>query len=448
MLSVDIRIILFLVFALITLVLLALRQGGIAGIGDVMQIFINFLLVPAALGTVVLFATVVTRTDPLPLVREGAYLMGLRQLVSFADAIPENLEDNIAVTNVVRLDTDGDAFSEWVVFYEFDLQNGLNPVQAVVYDNDRGNPPVIFPYALQPPDRDYLSEVPATVSMQDVTVSGQREVVVQNSTDLNIFEFRENSEEWDFPRDAPARYIPIGFFRGNGGVSLNSSTKDVTVIDRDGFERSQLAIRSVYRLRDTVYRVNDNTTEIIESYLDEFDQTKIAAPVVSTIDFYRSPPEDILETAFPEKVVLAFYASNCSSSNSQTLCRWSSEGWSGRDFLAQNSDALREYDNSNAAYFGLPNFGVADLSVTDLRYYPQLESDIDLLTEGRGRDVVTGEEAQFNVVDIVFAVAQGGSTVEQFARYEMRLIEGEWKILGRLEADLPQLGSPVEVSQE
>jgi hypothetical protein len=155
--SIDGRIILFLVFAFITGVLFVLRKGTISGLGDVMQIIINFLLVPAALATVALFVGVITRSDPMPLIRQGAYILGFRQLVLFSDAIPPNLQDNLDVADVERIDTDGDGFNEWVVFYRFDLQDGRSPVQAVVYDNDRGSPPVIFPYALRPHDRDYLS---------------------------------------------------------------------------------------------------------------------------------------------------------------------------------------------------------------------------------------------------------------------------------------------------
>ena len=437
--SVDGRIILFLVFAFITAVLLVLRQGTISSLNDVMQIVINFLLVPMALATVALFIGVITRSDPMPLIRQGAYQIGFRQLVSFADAIPDNLQNNLAVADVTRLDTDGDGFNEWVVLYEFDLQDGRNPVQAVVYDNDRGNPPVIFPYALRPPDRDYLSEgaSPVSVDLDQITDSPESEVMIQSATELNIFEFQQNSETWDFPRDAPARYQPIGFFRGNGGVSIDPSSKDVTVIDRNGFERSQLAIRSVYAL-------NPART----SYVDNFVPTKLAAPVVSTIDFYQEPPDDILGTTFPEKIVLAFYIATCSGSDA-TLCQRASEGWEARDFLAEGSEAIREFDNGNASYFGLNDFaGTPNLSVSNLRYYPQLETDSDLLVEGRGRDVVTGEQAQFNVVDINFAVANNGSVVEEVARFEMRLVNGQWKIIGRLPLDIPELGQPIEVSQE
>ena len=412
-----------------------------------MQIVIDFLLVPSALAAAALFVAAITRTDLMPLVRQGAYDAGFRQLVHFSDAIPDDLQDNLAVIDVERLDTDSDGFNEWVVFYQFDLQGGRNPVQAVVYDNDRGNPPVIFPYALRPPDRDYLSESIVSIAMNQVIEgAAERQVMVSGGNELNIFRFRQNSEAWDFPRDAPSRYIPIGFFRGSGGVQFDDETKNVTVIDRNGFERSQLAIRSIYTLRETLYKIDDQTTETAPSYLDDLDQTKLAAPVISTIDFFQNPPDDILQTAFPEKIVLAFYASTCAGED-ETLCRRASEGWAPRDFLAPGSDAMGEFEANKAQYFGLSGFSnTPNLSVTHIRYYPQLETDTDLLPQGRGRDVVTGEEGQFNVVDIIFVIARGDAVREETARFEMRLVNGQWKIVKRLPLDIPALGAPTEIS--
>ncbi|MDX1521787.1 MAG: hypothetical protein R3264_09185 [Anaerolineae bacterium] len=443
----DPILILFLVSLFITLILsalLGLNPWSTTPPPNPIQIALSFLLVVSFFLTSALFIVGLFRIDPLPYVREGAYLMGLRQLISFADAIPENLQDNISVSDVVRLDTDGDEFREWVVFYEFDLRNGRNPVQGVVYDNDRGNPPVMFPYNLKAPNRDYLSETKPTVTVEQVTDrTALAEVVVHGDKELNIFEFRQNSEEWDFPRDAPARYFPVGFFRGSGGVTLDRVTKEVTVVDRDGFERSQLAIRSIFAINPR------NGT-----YLDDFDPTRLAAPVVSTVDFFGGPPTDILGTTFPEKIVLAFYASTCGVGDTQTLCRLGDQGWSSQAFLAPtsetvNGEALTEFNNGNPAYFGLPQLsGVPNLSVTHLLYYPQLETDPDLLVEGGGRDVVTGEQGQENVVEISFNVNVGGSVTEQTLRYEMRLIDGQWKIVRRLPFDaLPTLGTPTEISQ-
>lgn len=410
------------------------------------------LLLASFLGTTALFFVILFKIDPYPYIRQSAYLLGLRELVLFDEAIPEELIGSLGVADVKRIDTDGDGFLEWVVFYEFDLQNGRNPIKGVVYDNDRGNPPVIFPYALRPPNRDYLSEATTdsldkvAIRMEQVTGSSeQSEVVISGDRSLNIFEFQQNSEAWDFPRDAPPRYIPIGFFRGSGGVSLDSSSKAVTVIDRDGFERSQLAIRSIFTLRSTVYKIDQTTTKTIESYLDEFDQTKLAAPVLSTIDFFGTPPNDILATAFPEKIVLAFYISTCGSSSDDDLCHRDTLSWQPDNFFAANGESAGAFPN-NPAYFGLASFGsTSNLAVTHLRYYPQLESDDDLLPSGCGRDVVTGESPRFNVVDIFFST--GSPPVEQARRFEMEHINGQWKIVRGLDLGVTTLGCPTIVSQ-
>ena len=413
--AVDLRIV-FLFLLFLTGVLFYLYPGPVNPI----QMIIGTLLLFSAIGTAASFVFLLTRTDPLPIIRQGAYYMGLRQLVNFADAIPEELVNDLTVADVRRIDTDSDGFDEWIVFYRFDLQNGRSPVQAMVYDNDRGDPPVIFPYALRPPNRDYLGEGSASIEMTQVLDSEDiPQVMVWGAgrTSLNIFKFQDNSEVWDFPRDAPPRYQPIGFFKGDGGVRFDAGSKQVTVIDRNGFERSQLAIRSIYSLNP-----------VTNTYLDSIDSTRLVAPVVSTIDFYERPPNDIFNTDFPEKVVLAFYLSNCGGSD-ETLCsRLDDTNWDAADFLT--AEAFSEYQNGNAAYFGLNGFNISALSVTNLRYYPQLETDSDLLVTGQGRDVVTGEEPQFNVVDITF-VANGNPL--DTLRYEMRSVEGEWKIARRLE---------------
>jgi len=202
-------------------------------------------------------------------------------------------------------------------------------------------------------------------------------------------------------------------------------TRRVTVNDRNGFERSQLAIRSIYELR-----VDPQTN--YETYLDPLAPLggvgvpRVAAPVVSTVDFYPTPPDDVINTLYPEKIVLAFYAASCGGED-DTLCFNTTYnlGWQPRDFLT--GDALSAFDANNPAYFGLPSFsGNQNISISQLRYYPELETDSDLLETGGGRDVVTGEQAQQNLVDIIFTV---NDAPLETRRYEMKLVEGQWKLL-------------------
>ena len=411
------------------------------------QTLLTNLILVGGLVTTVLFLVLLFRLNPFPYIRNAADMAGLGQLVNFdtafAEGLPDGLSANIGVVSVERADTDADGFEEWVVFYLFDKRARNSPILGAVYDNDRGNPPVVFPYHLNAPDRNYLSEQQVfgpSLTVQelatDLTPTDNNpagvnvpELIIQSANELTIFRYRKNSEPWDFPRDAPSRYEPIGFFRGSGGVTINltQGAPDygrVSVIDRNGYERSQLAIRSVYGLR-----IDSQTGN--ETYLDSLPPLggvgapKLAAPLISTVDFYPTPPDDIFNTPYPEKIVLAFYAATCGGLD-DTLCRNASvDGWQPQDFLT--GDAMSAFNANNPAYFGLPSFsGNQNISISQLRYHPHLETDPDLLETGGGRDVVTGEQAQENLVDIIFTV--NGAPLET-RRYEMRLVEGQWKIL-------------------
>jgi hypothetical protein len=436
----------FLIALFATLILYALNFP-VPGLQYLWNTLGRIFLLAAGLATAALFVVLLFRIDPLPYIRQAAYILGIRQLVSFEDAIPPNLIANLAVTKIVREDTDLDGFQEWVVFYKFDKRASSSPIEGVIYDNDRGNPPVIFPYSLRAPDRNYLSEDELDLELIVQPVARDQngpdgtdidELVIASQHELTIFRFGQNSEPWDFPRDAPPRYEPIGFFRGSGNVVFDPETRRVTVNDRNGFERSQLAIRSIYELR-----VDPQTN--YETYLDPLAPLggvgvpRVAAPVVSTVDFYPTPPDDVINTLYPEKIVLAFYAATCGGLD-DTLCRNAADedGWQPRDFLT--GDALSAFEANNPAYFGLPNFGGnQNISISQLRYYPHLETDPDLLETGGGRDVVTGEQAQENLVDIIFTV--NGAPLET-RRYEMRLVEGQWKILRAFRLVTSALASP------
>ncbi|MCL4295652.1 MAG: PKD domain-containing protein [Anaerolineae bacterium] len=411
------------------------------------------LIIVGGLVTTALFLVLLFRINPFPFIRANAETMGLGQLVNFdtafANGLPDAVSANIGVVNVVRADTDADDFQEWVVFYLFDKRAQNSPIHGAVYDNDRGNPPVIFPYQLQAPDRNYLSEQQVfgpNLTVQEVAAdqngpngANVPEIIVQGGYELTIFRFKENSDPWSFPTDSPARYQPIGFFRGNGGVSINlnqgaAAYGQVTVIDRNGFERSQLAVRSVYGL---VTGPDGNQT-----YLDPIPPLggvgtpRLAAPILSTVDFHPAPPDEIFNTPFPEKIVLGFYAATCGAADN-SLCNsdtvdpdlsWRPPTGSLNDFLA--GEALAAFDAGNPGYFSLPAFSAnSNILVSQLRYYPQLETDPDLLATGGGRDVVTGEQGQSGCVGINFTV---NGSASQEAYYQLGLSAGQWKILRRV----------------
>ena len=312
---------LFLALLLTTGILYTLRFGRVLGSNEIKNLIISFLLVPSALGLVTVFFALLFRVDLSPYIRDIAIFVGGNELVSFQRAIPAqspDLTNNLEVTRILREDTDGDGFEEWVVFYKFELQNGTSPIKAAVYDSDRGNPPVIFPYRLQPPDRDYLIESPVGLDFDLLAVTNDSngpdngdlpELMISDANHLALFRFQQNSEPWDFPRDAPPRYVPIGYFTGTGGVEFNSSTRQVTVIDRDQLDRSQLVVRSIYGLQQDA----NNGESYWSGSLPLVESTQVnlelAPPLVSTIDFFEGPPRDLLNSLYPEKIVLGFYAS-------------------------------------------------------------------------------------------------------------------------------------------
>lgn len=412
------------------------RRGPIFGIGELWQMVLDFLLLPSMILTALVFAFLLTRTDPIPLLRDMAYQLSLRQNLSFSAAIPDRLADNMEVISVLRSDTDGDNFEEWVVFYRYDLQTGYGPIRAAVYDTDRGNPPVIFPYPLRPPDRDYLSEAPDSrlidFDLVDVTFDQNGpdredllELMITNGATLSIFRFEENSAPWDFPRDTPPRYQSIGYFQGSGGVTFDADTKQVTVIDRDEYDRSQLALRSIYALQGDSYwaQVSDLGTDPAS--------VALAAPIVSTVDFFEGPPTDILDTEYPEKIVLAFYAATCGGEDDSLCLHGDAQEWEVSTFLTE--EALGEYQAGRPDYFGLPAFaGNQDISVSILRYYPQVELETS-------EPLVTGPQPQANRVDITFT--EGGGS-PQTASYEMKLVAGQWKIARRLVIQNPLASEP------
>ena len=82
-----------------------------------------------------------------------------------------------------------------------------------------------------------------------------------------------------------------GDFRGSGGVRQDGDR--VVVLDRSGFERSQLAIKRVYAPVDG-------------SYLTP-DLERLRDPVEQSIDFTFGMPESPAQSPYPEKAVLAFY---------------------------------------------------------------------------------------------------------------------------------------------
>jgi hypothetical protein len=100
-LSIDLRIV-FVALLVATSFLTFLRKGPVFSTGELLQILLDFLLLPTMILTAVVFGFLITRADPFPLLRELAYQMSLQQNLAFNHTIPDRLADNLEVISVQR----------------------------------------------------------------------------------------------------------------------------------------------------------------------------------------------------------------------------------------------------------------------------------------------------------------------------------------------------------
>lgn len=380
----------------------------------IIEILIGTFLLVLGLTLVVLLLIAVTGFDPEPLIRRTAVTMTGHRVVDFYTV----LSDGQRVEEVDYEDTDGDGQREWVVLYQFDLIDGRSPYAGAVYDYDRGNPPVLFPYRLLPPDRDYLSEAAVRLDLADIVKLGEldptpelfvygevrarKEEGGQIASDLTIFRHVPNSLPWEFPRDEPRRYQVIGSFRGDGGVTFDPRTKTVTVLNRAGYDRSQLAVETVYAL-----------DEARGTYMSMADPGQLSAPVSSRVIFAFGMPPDILDSPYPEKLVLGFYES---LGKEEPFAE-------PRDFLT--GQALIEYERGDLAYFGFGDVtgDVRSVKITRLSYAPQVEEFNPAVT-------VLGADPRFLIVSVDFEAQVGNRSIQTTApiQWVTILVNGKWKI--------------------
>ncbi|MDM8520759.1 hypothetical protein QUF64_11975 [Anaerolineales bacterium HSG6] len=427
----DYRII-FLVFVVAVLLLYRLRSKSSFFSFINKDNILSFLMVVAIAGAIGSFVTMMLDHDPLPWVRRIGYEVGLRQLVNYAEAVPPDLENQLNVVNVMRKDTDDDGFNEWLVLYEFESGSGITPIRAVVYDNDRGNPPTIFPYSLQSPNNAYLSSGDYQFTQEDVvTIPGEDSIdellfwgypsapfgipLTAQATDLTIFRYRDQGgSTWDPPTDTPSRYVPVGRFHGDAVGPLDSSSKEVTVVRQGNYERSLLATRYVYGL---------NNEE--DSYMQTDNPGELNPPIVKTIDFFPDPPSDIYVASVPEQIVLAFYAAMCGSEG-KDLCTHQSQGWDPKKFLADGSEAIDNF-RQDESYFGIPKFSLNDISVRALNV-------VGSAVEGS----IVGQQDQISTVQITFIA---DDSPKQTVTYELQFLDGKWQIVRQLARQVSTLGA-------
>ena len=299
------------------------------------------------LALVALTACVGSRSEPKP----------PAETLNFKEDIPLPLGK--PVLEVQRADTDSDKKPEWVVFYRFDQVGGGGPVAALVYDvvNDPASQlPIIYPYKLRTPNQDYLAEEIPILSRHDVLreASGtpRNELVFTTTHEVAVFRLTRDPDV--FAADNPPLYRCIGFFR-NYGVVFDSKTFDVIVTSSAGFERSQLVTRSYYgpAISDQVDGYFVTTT------------TSLAPPKESKVDFGEGRiPDAVLDTPYPEKIVLAFY---------QTL----GQANPAIDILYYLSSQAADAFKQGKLKYGSP-FATDQLDraiVTELSYIPSQEAD-------------------------------------------------------------------------
>jgi len=266
------------------------------------------------------------------------------------------------VVNVQRADTDSDGQAEWVVFYRFDQVGGQGPVAALIYDmveDPASQLPIVYPYKLRTPNENYLAQVQPELNLVDLLPEtggiARKELLFKTGKEL-IF-FRLNRDVPNQPSDDPPMYRCIGFFRSEGGVSFDPGTLEVAVTSLSGYERSQLVTRHFYRPEADGYFITGTTT--------------LVSPYASAIDFPHGIPSDILDTPYPEKIVLAFYK-----------------------HVGQDNSKLAEYLTPQAAkelQEGKLNFGspwpldqVKFAVVQELGYYPTQDSSQSTVVTVKG----------------------------------------------------------------
>jgi hypothetical protein len=380
----------------------------------IVRILRHTLLLALGAALIILLFIAIFRINPWPFIRRSAMLQAANQVVDFAAFLPREYR----LEEVYYEDTDGDGQNEWVVFYQFDLVDGRSPFGGAVYDYDRGEPPALFPYRLLPPDRDYLSELTIRLAREHVVATGEvtptQELLVYGSqggldTELTIFRHIPNTLPWEPPRDEPRRrYQAIGNFRGNAGVEFDQATKEVTVDNRAGRERSQLAVRQVYRPDETR-----------GTYMSPTDPDILGAPVSSEVMFAFGMPDNILETPYPEKIALAFYE----------MLDVEPPQISPEQFLT--GQALVEYRNNNLAYFGLEGAAsaedISDVQLKQLSYSPEVE-------ELTATPTVLGMEPRLITVTVDFEARIRGVLMRAPSpiQWVLTVVEGKWKLDHRL----------------
>ena len=212
------------------------------------------------------------------------------------------LPPSLEALYVERLDPATGLQPQWLVLYKYDVTARFSPIAGVVYRADRGGsnqPPSVFPYPLLLPDRDYLGSENVSVRAADV-LSAQPglELVAENRnahgflTEIAIFRWHDPfpDEVWREHNLEERYYECMGFFRTSGQIAVEI---DRVIVQEPVGDRSQLA------------RVHEYRPDERGSYLP--DGVTLKSAENSWIDFAFGQTGAVLDSPYPEKIVLAFY---------------------------------------------------------------------------------------------------------------------------------------------
>ncbi len=225
-------------------------------------------------------------------------------------------EDEYKLEKTVKLDTDDDGEEEWLVLYRYDPYKEAawanTPIQGIVYDVLPCDPPAIHSWQLPTPDSDYLGEGETNrVFMEDWLSSTdnrerEQELVIYGQGPANTLSiYRFHNYQANYPcaplEEAQQGYSLLGFFRANGRIEWEADPESgdptvITTYQRTLYERSQLAIKSLYAPR---------VTAAGESFIG--DDGKMIAPQEQTVAFMFGMPKLAADSPYPEKAVATFF---------------------------------------------------------------------------------------------------------------------------------------------
>ena len=216
------------------------------------------------------------------------------------------------------------AGQEWLVFYQYDVvdpkvEKPSGPYGAAIYGLINCRPPSILSYELASVAGGPLGEDAASVVVKNIIeyqdplsqqsgVPLDRPEVIVNGfargavTDLNIFrkvgvqlnclqqrQWRAAHPGGAFPN--PIRFENVGSFHGSYLIKRQDAT--VTTLERNGLERSQIAIQRKYQPQNGSY-FKPGTQALLD-------------PAEYGLVFSPGQPQDVTQVYYPEKAVLAFY---------------------------------------------------------------------------------------------------------------------------------------------